>query len=119
MSGLKDMAYSKADLKERETRNKISYDGAMSKDGPKYPYGTELSLEDEHLKKLGIEKMPKVGQKMAIHAHGVVTHTSSEDRQNGKPRRSVRIQMQKMEVKPHAGSAIDAVNNALLEGKDD
>lgn len=115
MSNLKDMAYSKADLKERDSRNKISYDGEMSKDGPKYPYGTELSLEEEHLKKLGIDKMPKVGQKMAIHAHGVVTHTSAEDRQDGKKRRSVRIQMQKMSVEPHAGSARDAIDNALAE----
>lgn len=113
MSNLKDMAYSKADIKEREKR----YDSPISNgtDGPKYPYGTELSLEEEHLKKLGIDKMPKVGQKMAIHAHGVVTHTSAEDRQDGKKRRSVRIQMQKMSVEPHAGSARDAIDNALAE----
>lgn len=47
---------------------------------PDYPYGLCLHLEDEELKKLGIDKLPDVGAEMTMTATVRVTRVSeSED----------------------------------------
>jgi hypothetical protein len=59
-----------------------------------------LYLEDEHLKKLGLHEMPKVGEK--LHAH-IVAHVGavSEDQDRGdggKPKRRMTLHVHKMEL---------------------
>jgi hypothetical protein len=59
-----------------------------------------LYLEDEHLKKLRLHEMPKVGEK--LHAH-IVAHVgaASEDQDRGdggKPKRRMTLHVHKMEL---------------------
>lgn len=81
--------------KEREkTSPKLHSEGK----GPHYPYGLEVSLEHEQLNKLGMDKLPKVGDKLHLHAHAHVTHVSEHSEEGGKKRRSVRLQLRKMHI---------------------
>lgn len=61
-------------------------------DAPKYPWGTSLSFGDEALAKLGIGLMP-VGTEVTIIAKGVVTGTSSRDRQAGGQTQDMDVQL--------------------------
>lgn len=65
--------------------------------GPKYPWGTELNLEDDSLKKLGIEKLPEVGEVVNIMAQAKVTRVSASESQSG-ARRSLALQITDMAV---------------------
>lgn len=53
------------------------------KDGPKYPWGLSISLDDEVLKKLGIGTLPQVGQRMHLAAVVEVSSTSQHENQEG------------------------------------
>lgn len=64
-----------------------------------YPYGLEMSLENEAMDKLGIDDMPKAGAKVTVHAHAHVTNTSQHtDQGDKKLRRSMRLQITHMKV---------------------
>lgn len=82
-------------------------------DGPRYPYGLEISLEDELLKKLGITKLPQVGETINIRAVGSVTSVSERQDQR-RESRDLRIQIEKIELKPaKKPTAEDAVSEAI------
>lgn len=53
-------------------------------DLPEYPYGLRLCLDNDTLKKLGINKVPAVGSKMKLMAMVEVCSTSAyETKENG------------------------------------
>jgi major coat protein len=54
---------------------------AMKPDSPKYPYGLKLYLDNESLKKLGIETLPEVGSVVQITATAEVCETASNESQ--------------------------------------
>lgn len=83
--------------------------------GPQYPYGLQISLRHHDLAKLGVGQLPKVGSKVKIHGHGVVTMASHEERQGGPPNRTVHVQLHKMGMEQggEPGSAVEAIDNAL------
>lgn len=68
-----------------------------SSDGPNYPYGLRLSLNDDSLKKLGIKSLPKVGAKMTVHAVGEVCAVSQHESENHEDRH-VEIQIHDLGV---------------------
>lgn len=74
---LVDMALTADEAKETSM---MSYD---PKEAPKYPYGLNLDFNDETLKKLGISKLPQVGEELAITAVAKVTRISAYDEQGG------------------------------------
>ena len=83
---------------------------------PKYPWGLELRLNNESLKKLGIKKLPAVGSKVKITATGVVESARESKRRKGRNDRSVEIQIEKLHVgKASASSAEDAVDEAVAD----
>lgn len=52
--------------------------------GPAYPWGLVLCLDDDSLKKLGIDKLPDVGEVLTLNALVTVTSNSQRQNQEGK-----------------------------------
>lgn len=69
-----------------------------SDDGPRYPYGLRIDLNDDSLEKLGITALPKVGTEMTITAKVMVTSVSAYDSQGGEAEQSVGLQITDMEI---------------------
>lgn len=66
-------------------------------DGPKYPYGTELRLDDETLLKLGVSELPVVGTKFTLMAICEVTDSVSRENKEGREQ-SLSLQITEMEL---------------------
>lgn len=101
MDKMKDMKRTKADKKaedERYSGHKIGQDD--------YPYGLSVSLDHHSLKKLGIEKMPKVGSKVKLHSHAHVKSTREENR-DGKMHRSMELELRHMHIEPGEGTGAE------------
>lgn len=66
-----------------------------------YPYGLTISLEEEEIKKLGIDGVPDAGSKKMLSAVVEVSNVSvrdSNDKKNGGKRRSISLQITDMEL---------------------
>ena len=85
-----------------------------SPDEPRYPYGLEISLDNDAIKKLGIE-LPEAGEQFIIVGVGPVTRVSQTDNKRGKDR-SFSIQLQKIEVGPVDTGEIKNVVDAVSAG---
>lgn len=68
----------------------------MACEGPKYPYGLCIHLEEESLKKLGITELPAVGASMVLHAKVEVTAVSKNESKEGGEHRSLSLQITEM-----------------------
>ena len=92
----------------------IATKSGMDGSAPQYSYNTQLHLGEGEIKKLGL-KMPKVGDKLHIHARGHVTGISHNQSKGEKPNRHFDIQLTHMHVGPkgEAESALDAMNDSL------
>jgi hypothetical protein len=66
-------------------------------EGPRYPYGLELSLNEESLKVLGIKDLPKMGAEMTLKAKVCVCATHESDTIYGK-NRNMSLQITDMEL---------------------
>lgn len=62
-------------------------------DRPKFPFGSQIHLENEVLDKLGMKTLPKVGATMEIMAKVEVTSVHSSERAGGGKDRSVGLQI--------------------------
>jgi len=76
---------------------------SMSEDGPTYPYGLNVSLEEAAIAKLGID-LPKVGTAMTLIATVDVTSVSSNEHAGGQ-RRTVSLQITDLCLEAGAGKA--------------
>lgn len=65
---------------EEDSPSTLATKGA---EGPKYPYGLQLHLDDDALEKLGLTEMPKVGSTLMLTAKVAVTGCGSSERQGG------------------------------------
>jgi hypothetical protein len=74
------------------------------KDGPKYPYGLRLNLDDEALKKLGITELPAVDTRMQLTASVEVCTTSEYESQSGE-QRSIDLQITALALAPESNAA--------------
>lgn len=63
---------------------------------PRYPWGLQLTLENEQLATLGIPALPKVGATMMITATVKVTSCNENECEGEEPRRSVSLQITDM-----------------------
>lgn len=90
---LKDLSMTPKEAKE----TMLGYTEADVKDAPKYPYGTSLDLNNETLAKLGITKLPAVGDAVSISAIGKVTRISAYEEQGGSEQ-CLGIQITDMEI---------------------
>lgn len=69
-------------------------------DGPRYPWGLSLTLDDEALTKLGIDTLPKVGTAQMLIARVEVTRTSSDIGEDKTKRQSVSLQITDCALEP-------------------
>lgn len=75
---------------------------AIEMEQPEYPYGLCIHLEKEQLEALGITDLPKVGEKMMVHANAYVKTVSAYDTKDGLDQR-VELQITELELRPGEG----------------
>ena len=81
----------------------------VEQDQPQYPYGLQLDLEHEALKKLGVA-LPKVGKDFTLIANVTVTRVSSYESVGQDARGSVGLQITDMCLEaPGTTDAADAL----------
>jgi hypothetical protein len=103
-------------LTKKEAKHEIACD---SPKGPRYPYGLQIDLDDEALKKLGFTSLPDVGDEFIVVGVGPVTSVHEREDEDGTDRR-FQIQLQKLEVGPAvAGAATDTALAAVSKGVED
>jgi hypothetical protein len=105
------MVSMKIDPKAREDRFASLAEG--TKDGPIYPYGLALTLDEDSLDKLDLE-LPKVGKSVIVYARAEVTSVSSNKTGEGE-RRSVSLQITDLSVRSESETAPDAAEK-LYDG---
>lgn len=103
------------DLKRpKESKKDLKLAGSTSQDD--YSYGTRINLGDHELTKLGMDKMPRVGDTIQFRAHGKIVSASHNQHEGGKPSRDISIQIQKMRLHDgDAETAIDAMDKGIEE----
>lgn len=74
------------------TRKEAKDDSGIPPELPEYPWGTQLHLDEDEQKKLGIKSMPSVGTEYPITAVCRVIGTSERETQDGK-RSSLDVQI--------------------------
>lgn len=74
-------------------------------DAPKYPYGLCLYLNDETLKKLGIEGLPVVGSTMTLEAKVIVVSIGMSQQQDGDKEQRAELQITDMDLHGETKSA--------------
>lgn len=104
-------------MKEKpEKKSKQAADVAAIDRSGGYSYRHQISLNTEDMNKLGMDKTPRVGDKVHVHAHGVISSVSANEHQMGKPEHRVEIQLQKMRVgKGAPGSMEEALDHGVDE----
>lgn len=111
MPDLIDMAKSA----EQKAKEAVPYDQRpVANDIPDYPYGLTIYLDAEAVKRLGLEGCD-ADETLDIKALGVITETSSA-KVNGKTRRTMSIQLQKMAVNGEA-EKVDPVQAMYGDGR--
>lgn len=67
-------------------------------DGPKYPWGLCITLNDDSLEKLGVKTMPAVGTEVTIVAKAQVTGTNERQSENGESYSSMDLQITDLQI---------------------
>jgi hypothetical protein len=100
------MAMTSMKLSKSEAKDSMPICSPDDGDGPAYPYGLCLYLDDETMKKLGITDMPDVGTRLMLHATVEVTSNSQRQTQDGKTV-NMDLQITDMELAAPGKSAAD------------
>ena len=91
--GLTDMKITKKERKKMDEPCSVG----CGPSGDRYPYGLELRLDDESMKKLGIE-LPAVGKEISVTAKATVNEASARESTDGGKRLSCTLQITKLKV---------------------
>ena len=70
--------------------------------GPRYPWGLQINLDEDALEKLGINKLPSVGDYFIIQAKACVTSTHESKSENGS-NQSLALQIEEMGLAKNKG----------------
>jgi hypothetical protein len=101
-------------LKLSKKKKKENYVPEVSiKSQPDYPWGTSLRLENDLIKKLGVEGM-KAGDMVSITGIGKVTEIHVTDRDKEKKYESMEIQIQEIEI-DHQESAAKKMRKEVAD----
>lgn len=99
----------KIDPKARENTSAASPAGGS--DQPIYPWGLQVTLDNEALETLGLERLPQVGTSMRLFAYVDVTSVSETEHTEGGKKtmhRSVSLQMTDLALEPKTAKRADA-----------
>ncbi len=82
------------------TRSEIKGDRAeVADEGPQFPFGLTLHLDDESIDKLGAKELPEVGTDLFLYAKVEVTEVTQHARSDGEsPRRGISLQVKAMKL---------------------
>lgn len=72
--------------------------GTVLADAPAYPYGLQISLNDDLLDKLGIKSLPAIGAKMMIAGKVEVSSASGYKNGKGDTEQSLTLQITDLEI---------------------
>lgn len=99
---LQDMSMTPAEAKEYNSPT------VSDSEAPKYPYGLNLDCNSDTLEKLGITKLPAVGEEVAITAVAKVTRISAYEEQDGSEQcMGLQITLMEVDIPSQATSAAD------------
>ena len=90
---LVDMKLPKKSKKEEKKAMELEYEPDS------YPYGLQISFEEEQIKNLPFLNDKKVGDKCIIYAEAIITSTRMSERRSGKKEHNVGLQIEKVDVK--------------------
>jgi hypothetical protein len=93
-----DMKMSKKEAKEQCSPS--------TDEGPRYPYGLSINLDNDALKKLGIGDSVEVGDEVTISAKATVTSKSGYQTMVGDSENSLGLQITGMEVSAGSSSKV-------------
>lgn len=85
-------------------------------DAPKYPWGLEIRLNENSLKKLDMAELPAVGKVCVVSAKAVVTSASQRQEADGDTNRSVELQITDLELIPADDSDYESKASAMFPG---
>ena len=105
-TSLINMEMSKEEAKEYNN-------GPSESEAPKYPWGLCIQLNDESLKKLGVDKLPQAGTEVTIIAKAQVSRVSENQTQGGESEASMELQITDMTMSTGA----DDLLSKLYDGK--
>lgn len=83
------MKLTKAEMKEEKAETSMPYSS-------EYPWGLQISLDESSLKKLGITKLPGVGDQLSFDIQCKVTSVSANDSEETGERQNVSMQITDM-----------------------
>lgn len=93
---LKSMKLSRSEAKEASEPEEV--------EGPEYPHGLSLRLDDESLGKLGMKSLPEVGKTLLLAARVEVTEVSEHSRRGQEePVRGLSLQITEMDLAENPG----------------
>jgi hypothetical protein len=69
-------------------------------DGPRYPWGLNIGLENDVLDKLGMDTLPKVGDVVMVTAMAKIESVSMSENSDKTKNRRVQMQITDMSVEP-------------------
>lgn len=102
----------KIDKAEREKK----YSETVAADGPSYPYGLSMHLDEDVLEKLDLDSLPKVDSTVMIYAKATVTSVSSNSFPGGEKRRTVGLQITHLCLEAGGGSSESAEKKLYDKG---
>lgn len=85
---------------------------------PDYPYGLRLTLDDECLKKLGINRLPKPGDKFRVEGEAHVTSAEQRDTDQNSDRR-VELVLHELGFEPKRGNSTEKPERSIREDLED
>jgi hypothetical protein len=86
-------------LSKKEAKEEVGLVKTTATEGPRYPYGLSLDLNDESMEKLGLSaKSFSVGEEIVIKAKGKVKRLSASQYENEEKNESMDIQITHLEV---------------------
>jgi hypothetical protein len=84
---------------------------------PEYPWGLQIRIDEDSLKKLGIEGLPEIGQSLMLNARVQVCEVSQFESANSGLNRNMTLQITDMEIGKEAPKKRNAAKD--LYGGDD